>query len=109
MKTAKILTAKILAAWVKTENDSRDTASAVERLRKQQAAEKNAAVRLTVRAIWHESQEVYRIGAHGHSLVSADGNEWFINFVGGEYAEGGLFDMAEIVLVGGPRDGVSVG
>lgn len=63
----------------------------------------------TVQAIWDESQEVYRIGAPGHSLVSADGDVWYINIVGGEYAEGGIFDVAEIVLTGGPRDGTSVG
>ena len=63
----------------------------------------------TVQAIWDESQEVYRIGASGHSLVSADGDQWYINIVGGEYAEGGIFDVAEIVLTGGPRDGTSVG
>jgi hypothetical protein len=62
-----------------------------------------------VRATWDESQQVYRIGDPGHSLVSADGDHWYINIVGGEYAEGGLFDFAEIVLVGGPRDGTSVG
>ena len=38
----------------------------------------------------------------GESWVSADGDEWFIGIVGGEYIQ---MESSRIVLVGGPRDG----
>ena len=41
----------------------------------------------------------------GESWVSADGDEWYIGIVGGEFVNFIKMEPVRIALVGGPRDG----
>lgn len=50
--------------------------------------------------------QVYTVAApDGNTWVSADGDEWFFDVVGGERVQGSPFEGACIALAGGPRAG----
>lgn len=61
-----------------------------------------------LRAYWLAAQGCYTVKGDTFEAVSADGDQWYRNGTN-EHEESVEFCEADILLVGGPRDGVMVG